>query len=128
MNNLNNYIDALYQKALSNFSDKLDLNYIKTICEHQSKRLFYNGVYESFNGNEFKLNEQMIEKHLKKKGFILNVVTANPVWVKGFLCVSIGEKHIDMWIDKQQNAKVTRLSSSHLTGLQIMLDYFNKFA
>ena len=118
-------IDLLYKQALNNFHEKLEMHYIhavsklnldKVILKHKRKLIFTD-----------KLDEKLIENYLKTKGYVLNVVLGEPIWVKGFVCVQIHNKSVEVWIDRIKNPKSVFINESYLTGLPLTLNYMEKY-
>lgn len=117
--------DNLYKQALNNFHEKLEMHYIhavsklsldKETLKHKRKILYTN-----------KLDTELIEKYLKVKGYVLNVVLGEPVFTKGFVCVQIHKNNIEVWIDKIKSPKSVFVNESYLTGLPLTLNYMEKY-
>ena len=118
-------IDYLYNTALNSFHEKLEMHYIHAVSKlslnqdllkYQQKVVFTD-----------KLDDKLIEKFLHKRGYVLNVVLGYPVWVKGFVCVRLHAKVIEVWIDKQRKPKSVFIYQSYLTGLPLTLNYMEKY-
>jgi hypothetical protein len=120
---LSQYIDGLYNQALCNYHEKLEMHYIHAVSSLSlDKKFLEHGVYVFTN----KLNEPLVESFLKKKGYVLNVVLGKTIWTKGFVCVEIHENSIEVWIDIK-NAKSVFVNESYLTGLPLTLNYMEKY-
>lgn len=110
---LNTYIETLYQKALFNFKEHVEMLFIqsKSIQHEDSIKL---------------LDEKLIEDYLKKRGYTMNYVSGKRVMVKDFVCVFIGIDFIEIWHDKANNNKSVFVKESLLTGLPITLNYMER--
>lgn len=111
--NLNTYIETLYQKAVHDFRENLEMFFI------QSKSKISNDTAKE-------IDEKLIEDYLKKRGYTINYILGKRVMVKGFTCVFIDKHFIEVWHDKVKNNKSVFVKESLLTGLPITLNYMER--
>lgn len=122
MSDLNTYLKNLEDIALKNISDSIEINYIDA-----KTRLSLNKI-ETDKGKIIysnELNNQLFENYLKSKGYVLNTVLGEPIFIKGFVCVKIHKHYIEVWIDKIKSKPVL-IKNSFLTGLPITLNYMER--
>lgn len=110
---LDSYIESLYQKAMFNFKEHLEMLYIQT----KSK---VSGELPK------EINEKQLEDYLKKRGYTMNYVLGKRVMVKDFTCVYIEKNIVEVWHDKAKNNKSVFVNESLLTGLPITLNYMER--
>ncbi len=122
MNDLNIYLKNLEDIALKNISDSIEISYIDA-----KTRLSLNKI-ETDKGKIIysnELNNQLFENYLKSKGYVLNTVLGEPIFIKSFVCVKIHKHHLEVWIDKIKSKPVL-IKDSFLTGLPITLNYMER--
>lgn len=109
---LETYIETLYQTALYNIKEHIEMLFIQTksIAKETEKLI----------------NEKLIEDYLKKRGYTMNYVLGKRVMVKDFTCVFVTDYYIEVWHDKSKNNKSVFVSESLLTGLPITLNYMER--
>ena len=73
-----------------------------------------------------KLDDKLIEKFLKKRGYTMNYMLGKPIMVKGFTCVYVQDDYVEVWHDKTNNDKSVFVNESLLTGLPITLNYMER--
>ena len=114
MNNLSldAYIETLYQTAMFNFKEHVEMLHIqaKSKTEESVKVI----------------NENAIEDYLKKRGYTMNYLLGKRVMVKDFTVVYINKTYIEVWHDKTKNNKSVFINESLLTGLPITLNYMER--
>jgi|688.fasta_scaffold789533_2 hypothetical protein len=110
---LDSYIEMLYQNALYNFKEHVEMLYIQA----KSK------VSEEC---EKEIDEKSIEDWLKKRGYTMNYVLGKRVMVKDFTCVFVEGNVVEIWHDKIPNNKSVFINESLLTGLPITLNYMER--
>lgn len=110
---LNTYIEMLYQNALYNFKEKLEMLYIqaKSKVSKESEKV---------------IDEKLIEDYLKKRGYTMNYLLGKRVMIKDFTCVFIDKDIVEVWHDKIPNNKSVFVKESLLTGLPITLNYMER--
>jgi hypothetical protein len=110
---LETYIECLYQSALHNFSEHVEMLYIQAMSKIPKE-------------TEKKLDDKLIEDYLKKRGYTMNYVLGKRVMVKDFTCVFTHKDFIEIWHDKTRNNKSVFIKESLLTGLPITLTYMER--
>ena len=113
---LDAYIESLYQKALYNLKEHIEMLYI------QAKSKVKDGISKE-------IDEKSVEDYLKKRGYTMNYVLGKRVMVKDFTCVCIDKVDknvVEIWHDKSQNNKSVFVKESLLTGLPITLNYMER--
>jgi hypothetical protein len=118
-------IDNLYKQALNNFHEKLEMHYIHAVSKLSLNKEALKNKRKILYTN--KLDAELIEKYLKVRGYVLNLVLGEPIFTKGFVCVQIHENNIEVWIDKIKNPKPVFVNESYLTGLPLTLNYMEKY-
>lgn len=110
---LNTYIECLYQKALYDVKEHVQMLYIqaKSKCKTECLK---------------EIDEKLIEDYLKKRGYTMNYILNKRVLVKDFTCVFIDKNVVEIWHDKTKNNKSIFINESLLTGLPITLNYMEK--
>ena len=110
---LNSYIEILYQKALCDFNEHVEMLFIqaKSKVSKESKK---------------EIDEKSIEDYLKKRGYTMNYVLGKRVMVKDFTCVFVDKNVVEVWHDKIKNNKSVFVNESLLTGLPITLNYMER--
>jgi hypothetical protein len=111
--NLDTYIGTLYNKAMFDFNEYVEMLYIqaKSKCSLETNK----GI-----------NEKLIEDYLKKRGYTMNYILGKSVMVKDFTCVFVDKYAIEVWHDKTNNNKSVFINESLLTGLPITLKYMER--
>jgi len=110
---LNDYINMLYQNALYDFNQHVEMLYIQAkshISEESVKEI----------------NEKLIETYLKKQGYTMNYLLGKSIMVKGFTCVFVNKNTVEVWHDTPTKNKSVFVNESLLTGLPITLKYMEK--
>jgi len=110
---LDGRIEALYQTALRNVHQYVEMLYIK---EHSRP---------SRVNDDKGINIEILEKYLKKRGYVANNVLGKRVMVKAFTCVHVTDECVEIWHDVP-NTKTFFINESLLTGLPISLDYMER--
>lgn len=110
---LDTYIEMLYQNALYNFKEHVEMLYIQAKSK-VSKEC------------EKEIDEKSIEDWLKKRGYTMNYVLGKRVMVKDFTCVFVEGNVVEIWHDKIPNNKSVFINESLLTGLPITLNYMER--
>lgn len=110
---LDAYIESLYQKALYNFKEHVEMLYIQA-----KSKVSKESVKE--------IDEKLIEDYLKKRGYTMNYILGKRVMVKDFTCVFVAGNIVEVWHDKSQNNKSVFVNESLLTGLPITLNYMER--
>lgn len=110
---LDSYIETLYQNALHNFKEHVEMLYIQA-----KSKVSKESVKE--------IDEKMIEDYLKKRGYTMNYVLGKRVMTKDFTCVFVDKNIVEVWHDKVQNNKSIFVNESLLTGLPITLNYMER--
>lgn len=110
---LDSYIETLYQNALHNVKEHVEMLYIqaKSKISKESVKV---------------IDEKLIEDYLKKRGYTMNYVLGKRVMVKDFTCVFIDKTFVEVWHDKAQSNKSVFVNESLLTGLPITLNYMER--
>ena len=110
---LDTYIESLYQKALHNVKEHVEMIYIQA-----KSKVSKESVKE--------IDEKLIEDYLKKRGYTMNYILGKRVMVKDFTCVFVAGNIVEVWHDKSQNNKSVFVNESLLTGLPITLNYMER--
>ncbi|ENA1795742.1 hypothetical protein ABF176_002592 [Flavobacterium psychrophilum] len=110
---LDTYIESLYQKALYNFKEHVEM-----ICIQAKSKVSTESVKE--------IDEKLIEDYLKKRGYTMNYILGKRIMVKGFTCVFVDKNVVEVWHDKTKNNKSVFVNESLLTGLPITLNYMER--
>lgn len=110
---LDTYIETLYQKAMFNFNEHVEMLHIQA-----KSKISAESVKE--------LNESNVEDYLKKRGYTMNYLLGKRVMVKDFTCVFVTKTYIEVWHDKTKNKKSVFIHESLLTGLPITLNYMER--
>lgn len=110
---LDAYIESLYQKALHNVKEYVEMLYIQA-----KSKVSKESIKE--------IDEKLIEDYLKKRGYTMNYILAKRVMVKDFTCVFVDKNVVEVWHDKSQNNKSVFVNESLLTGLPITLNYMER--
>lgn len=107
------WIEKLYQQTLKDFNNNLNLIFIK---------------YDNLNLKilDKSINQDILEKYLKRQGYYENFVLGERIYVKGFTCIKIIDTTIEIWTDKCNNNKHLIINKEHITYLPIALKYFEK--
>ena len=110
---LDAYIQMLYQNALNNVNQHIEMLYIqaKSKISKESVKL---------------IDEKLIEDWLKKRGYTMNYVLGKRVMVKDFTCVFVENNAVEVWHDKVKNNKSVFVNESLLTGLPKTLNYMER--
>jgi hypothetical protein len=109
-------VDKEIKKAKTRINERIEMLYI------QAKSKMISDSFELVK----KLDEKLINKHLKKRGYSLNYILNKPIMVKGFTCVCVNDDNIEVWHDKTNNDKSVYINESLLTGLPITLEYMER--
>ena len=117
---LDSYIESLYQKALHNVKEHVEMLYIQ--AKSKTDTIIEKGRLETIKY----IDEKLIENYLKKRGYTMNYILENRVMVKGFTVVRVESTFIEVWHDKIKNNKSVFVNESLLTGLPITLDYMER--
>lgn len=107
------YIETLYQKALYNVRENIEM-------------LFIQAKSKTSASLTKELDEKLIEDYLKKRGYTMNYVLGKRVMVKDFTCVFLNKNTVEVWHDKSKHNKPVFIKDSLLTGLPITLDYMER--
>ena len=110
---LDAYIESLYQNALHNVKNHVEMLYIQS-----KSKVSKESVKE--------IDEKLIEDWLKKRGYTMNYVLGKRVMVKDFTCVFVECNVVEVWHDKIPNNKSVFVNESLLTGLPITLNYMER--
>ena len=111
------YIDSLFIDAKRRIDEFIEINIINA-----KTRLLNIGVKEISKGT----NQNLIEKYLKRRGYVENYVLGRLVFTKGFTVVCVHDDFIEVWHDKTNNNKSVFIHESELTGLPITLNYMER--
>jgi hypothetical protein len=114
-------IETLFKKAQERIDDHIEMLYISALSKGR----------KSNKDIDKSLNNTLIEKYLKRRGYIENVVLGNVIFTKGFVCVKIHTvknetDHIEIWCDILNKGKSQYIHQSLLTGLPVALNYFER--
>jgi len=106
-------IEELYKTAMNNFNEYVDMIYIQAL---------------SYSNNETdkKITDELIENFLKKRGYTMNYILNKRVMIKDFTCVYFDKGLVEIWTDKANNNKSVFIKDSLITGLPLILNYFER--
>ena len=110
---LDSYLEALYQKALSNVRDHVEMLYISAMSKERKE-------------SKKQVDETLVEIYLKKRGYTMNYILERRVMVKDFTCVIMHKDYVEIWHDKAQNNKSVFIDENLLTGLPAALNYMER--
>lgn len=110
---LDAYIESLYQKALYNVKEHVEMLYIQA-----KSKVSKESIKE--------IEEKLIEDYLKKRGYTMNYILGKRVMVKDFTCVFVDKNVVEVWHDKSNNNKSVFVNENLLTGLPITLNYMER--
>jgi hypothetical protein len=114
--NINTYFETLYQKAMNDFNEYVEMLYIQAKSKSSIK------VVESIKTPD----DNLIEIYLKKRGYTMNYILNKRVMIKDFTCVSVQPDYIEIWHDKTNNNKSIFITENYLTNIPITLNYMER--
>lgn len=129
MMTFDSYVDALFEQAQYNIKQHIEMLCLQAECKLSLPSDKKGGIDKNLFSN-------LIEKYLKKRGYVLNTILGKPVWTKEFCCVYIEDNYVEAWHDlsgwkphslyTKRKGKSVFITEALLTGLPITLDYFEK--
>ena len=114
-------IETLFKEAQRKIDDHIEMLYISALSK----------VRKVNKDIDKSLTNTLIEKYLKRRGYVENVILGSVIFTKGFVCIKIHTQNnelnfVEIWSDVPNKGKSHYIHQSLLTGLPILLNYFER--